>query len=71
MTNQTLKQFSEVREERAKAILENGNPEKLDDNTYLVSSSDNKMKCMVTHFDSYSCTCKDYELRCKGKKSLL
>src|SRR3989344_6107716 len=68
METTNLKQFTENREERAKAILQIGNPECLDDNTYLVPSQfDSSKKYQVTHFDSYSCNCKDFELRCKGQ----
>jgi hypothetical protein len=56
------------REARARQILENSKPECLDENTYLVPSQfDSTKKYQVTHFDSYSCNCKDFELRCKGK----
>jgi len=65
---QTIKQFSETREARAKAILEIAEPQELDENTYLVPSQfDSSKKYQVTHFDSYSCNCKDFQLRCKGK----
>ena len=68
METQNIKQFSDNREARAKAILEIGNPECLDENTYLVPSQfDSTKKYQVTHFDSYSCNCKDFELRCKGQ----
>ena len=68
MTNQTIKQFSENREQRAKAILQIAEPQILDENTYLVPSQfDSTKKYQVTHFDSYACNCKDFELRCKGK----
>lgn len=64
----TQKQFAENREQRAKQILQLGNPECLDENTYLVPSQfDSTKKYQVTHFDSYSCNCKDFELRCKGQ----
>ena len=63
-----LKNLSQIRDLRAKQILEKGNPEVLDENTYLVPSQfDSNKKYQVTHFDSYSCNCKDFELRCKGK----
>jgi transposase-like protein len=63
-----LKNLSETREQRAKAILEMGNPVIIDENTYLVPSQSNpEKKYQVTHFDSYSCNCKDFELRCRGK----
>src|SRR3989338_2707638 len=65
---QTIKQQSDVREQRARHILEHSKPECLDENTYLVPSQfDSTKKYEVTHFDSYSCNCKDFELRCKGQ----
>ncbi|MFA5019619.1 MAG: DDE-type integrase/transposase/recombinase [Candidatus Pacearchaeota archaeon] len=67
-TTQDIKQFADNREQRAKQILEHSKPECLDENTYLVPSQfDSSKKYEVTHFDSYSCNCKDFELRCKGK----
>ncbi len=67
-TQEELKSFSRLREQRAKQILEQGNPEVLDENTYIVPSQfDSSKKYEVTHLDSYSCNCKDFELRCKGK----
>ena len=68
MNTQTLKQQSETREQRAKAILEIADPQELDENTFLVPSQfDSSKKYQVTYFDSYSCNCKDFETRCKGK----
>jgi transposase-like protein len=68
MTNQILKQFSEVREERAREILEHSKPECISENLYLVPSQfDSNKKYQVTHFDSYSCDCKDFQLRCKAQ----
>ena len=68
MTNQQLKQFSEAREERAREILEHSKPECISENLYLVPSQfDNTKKYQVTHFDSYSCDCKDFQLRCQGQ----
>jgi transposase-like protein len=68
MTNQILKQFSEVREERAREILEHSKPECISENLYLVPSQfDSNKKYQVTHFDSYSCDCKDFQMRCKGQ----
>ncbi len=66
-TQEYIKNFSSWREERAKAILQIGNPETLDEFTYLVPSQNSERKYKVTHIDSYSCECKDYELRCRGK----
>ena len=67
MRHTELKYLSESREQRAKAILEKGQPIILNENTYLIPSQFSSRKYMVTHFDSYSCNCKDFELRCKGK----
>ncbi len=68
METTSIKQFADNREARAKAILQIGNPQVIDENTYLVPSQfDSTKKYQVTHFDSYSCNCKDFELRCKGK----
>jgi len=65
---ETTKQFTENREQRAKAILQIGSPECLDENTYLVPSQfDSTKKYTVSHFDSYSCSCPDFEKRCKGQ----
>jgi transposase-like protein len=63
-----LKNFANTREAKAKQILEIAEPQVIDENTYLVPSQfDSNKKYQVTHFDSYSCNCKDFELRCKGK----
>jgi len=62
-----LKNFSEARQQRAEAILEKGNPEILDDNTYLVPSQFSDKKYLVTFFDTYSCNCPDFQHTCKGK----
>jgi len=68
METQTIKQFSDTREERAKQILKIAEPQTIDENTYLVPSQfDSNKKYQVTHFDSYSCDCNDFQLRCKGK----
>lgn len=65
---QEKQRFSNTREQRARAILEIGNPQELDENTFLVPSQfDSQKKYEVTHFDTYSCSCKDFETRCKGK----
>lgn len=62
------KQFSKAREERAKAILQNAEPQIINENTYLVPSQfDSDKKYEVTHLDSYSCNCEDYKKRCSGK----
>jgi len=64
---QNLKDFADKRSQRAKAILENGNPSQIDEFTYLVpSQSNSEKKYKVTHIDSYSCECQDFERRCKG-----
>jgi transposase-like protein len=66
-TTEYIKNFSEWRNERAKAILEKGNPETLDEFTYLVPSQNSDKKYKVTHIDSYSCECPDFQRRCKGR----
>lgn len=66
-TTEYIKNFSEWRNERAKAILEKGNPESIDEFTYLVPSQNSSKKYKVTHIDSYSCECQDFQRRCKGK----
>ncbi len=69
MKNQTeLKNLSNTREQRAKEILEIGNPVVVDEFTYLVPSQfDSNKKYVVSHIDSYSCNCKDFEVRCRSK----
>ena len=66
-TTEYLKNFSSWRDERAKAILEQGEPSQIDEFTYLVPSQNSERKYKVTHIDSYSCECKDFEIRCRGK----
>lgn len=67
METQTIKQQSETREARAKLILEKGNPEVLEDNSWLVPSQFSDKKYLVTFFDTYSCNCPDFQHNCKGK----
>ena len=65
---QTIKQQSENREQRAKAILEIADPQVLDEFTYLVPSQTNSnKKYRVSHVDSYSCECQDFQQRCKNR----
>src|SRR3990170_4095158 len=67
-TQEYIKNFSDWRNERARAILEKGNPSQIDEFTYLVPSQfDSSKKYRVTHIDAYSCECQDIERRCKGK----
>lgn len=66
-TTQYLKNFSEWRNEKAKLILQKGNPEALDEFTYLVPSQNSDKKYRVTHIDAYSCECEDFKRRCQGK----
>ena len=66
-TKQTPQQFSNTREERAKQILAKGNPEVLEDNSYLVPSQFSDKKYLVTFQDTYSCNCPDFAKRCRGK----
>ncbi len=68
METQTIKQFTDNRETRAKAILQNGDPQTIDEFTYLVPSQfDSVKKYRVSHIDSYSCECEDFKRRCEGK----
>ncbi|MFH1210133.1 MAG: DDE-type integrase/transposase/recombinase [archaeon] len=60
-----LKKLSKDRDERAKLILDNGNPKVLDEATYLVPSSNHKDNYKVSHIDSWTCECKDFQLKCK------
>ena len=66
-TTEYIKNFSEWRNERAKAILEKGEPQALDEFTYLVPSQNSDRKYKVTHIDAYSCECEDFKRRCAGK----
>ena len=67
-TQTELKNFAKNRDERAKQILQQSQPLELDKNTYLVPSQfDSNKKYEVTYIDSYSCNCKDFQLRCRGK----
>ena len=42
-------------------------PEKVNEITYLIPSSDGATKYKVRHLDAYSCTCPDYTNRCKDR----
>lgn len=66
ITQTEFKSFSDSREARAKAILEKGNPETINEFTYLVPSQNSDKKYKVTHIDSYSCECEDFKRRCLG-----
>lgn len=66
METQDIKQFSEARKQRAKEILQIGNPEVLDENTFLVPSQNSNKKYKVTYYDTFSCDCLDFQERCKG-----
>ena len=51
-----IREFADKRSKRAEAILQKGEPQLLDEFTYLVSSQfDSNKKYKVTHIDSYSC----------------
>ena len=66
-TTEYIKNFSSWRDERAKAILEQGEPSQIDEYTYLVPSQNSDRKYKVTHIDTYSCECEDFKRRCAGK----
>ncbi|MBI2107266.1 IS1/IS6 family transposase [Candidatus Woesearchaeota archaeon] len=61
------KKLSQDRELRAKSILAKSKPELINENTYLVPSQfDSNKKYKVTHIDTYSCECQDFQTRCKS-----
>ncbi|MCL4411412.1 DDE-type integrase/transposase/recombinase [Candidatus Marsarchaeota archaeon] len=62
-----LKRQSNVRKERASALLNKAVPEVLDEGVYLVPSSDRANSYKVSHIDTYSCDCPDFIYRCKDK----
>jgi hypothetical protein len=66
-TNEELKTFSEQRKGRASELLSTAVPERINETTYLVPSSDGTKKYTVSHVDTYSCECIDYLQRCKGQ----
>ena len=66
MKTQDIKQFSEVRKERARQILDKSEPEVIDENTFLVPSQNSNKKYKVTYYDTFSCDCPDFQKRCKG-----
>lgn len=67
-TQENIKSFSDIRNLKAKEILDVGSPEIIDEFTYLVPSQNNPtLKYHVTHIDTYSCECKDFQYNCKGK----
>jgi len=67
MITQTIKQQSDMRQQKAELILAKGNLECLEDNTYLVPSQYSDKKYLVSFYDSYSCNCPDFQHTCKGK----
>ena len=67
MITQTIKQQSDLRQQRAELILQKGNPEILEDNTWLVPSQFSDKKYLVSFYDTYNCTCPDFQHNCKGK----
>jgi len=63
-----IREFVDKRSKRAEAILKKGEPQLLDEFTYLVPSQfDSNKKYHVTYFDSYNCECEDFKRRCQGK----
>ena len=56
---------SEARKKRAVEVLNTRMPEKVNDTTYIVPSSDGMTQYKVRHLDAYSCTCPDYTNRCR------
>jgi len=66
-TQLELKNLSDIRQQKAELILQKGNPEVLEDNSWLVPSQFSDKKYLVTYYDTYSCNCPDFQHRCKGK----
>jgi putative transposase len=64
-TTKELKEFSDKRKDRAKELLNKSVPQRIDETTYIVPSSDGSRKYRVSHIDSYSCECPDFANRCK------
>ncbi len=60
-----LKKLSEIRELRAKEVLMAGKPKLLSEEEFLVPSSNGKDNYKVTHVDSWSCNCPDFQKRCQ------
>lgn len=58
--------FSQLRKERAKQILQNGEPEIIDENTFLIKSQNSDRKYKVTFNDTFTCECQDFVERCQG-----
>jgi transposase-like protein len=56
---------SEARKQRAVEVLRTRVPEKVNETTYLIPSSDGTTQYKVRHLDAYSCDCPDYLKRCK------
>ncbi len=56
---------SEARRERALEVLKTRVPERINDTTYVIPSSDGSTQYKVRHLDAYSCTCPDYVKRCR------
>lgn len=65
MDNINLKKLSDDRKARASALLNDRVPEAVSGGIYLVPSSDGTKKYKVSHIDTYSCECPDFEYRCK------
>lgn len=60
-----LKGQSKARQERGMALLRERVPERVNETTYLIPSSDGSTQYKIRHLDAYSCTCPDYTNRCK------
>lgn len=66
MKTQDTKQFSAIRKERARQMLDKSEPEVINENTFLVPSQNSNKKYKVTYHDTFSCDCPDFQLRCKN-----
>jgi len=66
METKNPKQFSAIRKQKAKSMLETSKSEVIDENTFLVRSQNSNKKYRVTFEDTFSCDCPDFAKRCKG-----
>src|SRR3989344_8471956 len=63
--NINLKELSDIRTERAYSILKNGNPEMISEQEFLVPASNPEFRYKVSHIDSWTCECPDFQKRCR------
>ncbi len=61
------KTFTEARKERAKAMLGETTPKRISEDTFLVPSQTRKAEYIVKRNPLFTCSCPDYQSRCKDK----